>query len=192
MYVSPIMLAEMSDPNGSGGVRVLHEAIERAGVPVRKIWSGDRLQVGSGVVMRVFHPPEQGVIGSDNANSITVAVEYAGRRLLLPGDLESPGIENVMAEQPYDCDILLAPHHGSRRSDPPGFAAWSSPEWVVVSGGGGDEIEHVTKTYERAGARVLATINSGTIAFQVAEGAALNVKTWHNDASLVDVADRRP
>ena len=73
-------------------------------------------------------------MGRDNANSILLPVEYAGRRILLPGDLESPGIERVMADPPLDCDVLLAPHHGSEQSDPPGFAAWSSPEWVVMSG----------------------------------------------------------
>src|SRR5688500_10380765 len=94
-------------------------------------------------------------IGCDNANSITVAVEHNSRRLLLPGDLEAPGIEDVMAELPYNCEVLLAPHHGSRRSDPPGFAAWSTPNWVVISGGGGDDSETAVHTYERAGANVL-------------------------------------
>ena len=74
------------------------------------------------------------MLGRDNANSILLAVEFAGRRILLPGDLESPGIERVMADPPLDCDVLLAPHHGSEQSDPPGFAAWCTPEWVVMSG----------------------------------------------------------
>jgi hypothetical protein len=39
--------------------------------------------------------------------------------------MEDPGL---------DCDIVLAPHHGSELSDPPGFAAWCTPEWVVMSG----------------------------------------------------------
>jgi competence protein ComEC len=47
-------------------------------------------------------------------------VEYQGRRLLLPGDLESPGLDELLAESPLDCDVLLAPHHGSLQSDPPG------------------------------------------------------------------------
>jgi competence protein ComEC len=124
------------------------------------------------------------VVGSDNANSITLAVEYGGRRILLPGDLESPGLEDLIAELPYDCDILLAPHHGSRRSDPPGFAAWSRPEWVVVSGGGGDEIELVQRTYERAGARVLATIDVGTVQFSMPARGDLRMTTWRNPGPL--------
>jgi competence protein ComEC len=114
-----------------------------------------------------LHPPQKGVIGSDNANSVTLGVEYANRRILLPGVLESPGIDDVMAEAPYDCDVLLAPHHGSRRSDPPGFAAWSTPEWVVFSGGGGEQAAPVIRTYEKAGANVLVTDEVGAVQFTV-------------------------
>jgi competence protein ComEC len=105
-----------------------------------------------------------------------LAVEYAGRRILLPGDLESPGLEDVIAEAPYNCDLLLAPHHGSRRSDPPGFAAWSTPNWVVVSGGG-DDVEPVRRAYTRAGANVLATTETGTISFRIAAEQGLAIAT---------------
>jgi competence protein ComEC len=176
VYVSPVMLAEFRHPNAAEGVKLLHAAIARAGVPIREIWSGDRLRIGAEVSARVFHPPRLGVVGSDNANSITLAVEYAGRRILLPGDLESPGLEDVIAEAPYNCDLLLAPHHGSRRSDPPGFAAWSTPNWVVVSGGG-DDVEPVRRAYTRAGANVLATKETGTISFRIAAERGLAIAT---------------
>jgi competence protein ComEC len=107
-----------------------------------------------------------------------MGVEYAGRRVLLPGDLESPGIDDVMAESPYDCDVLLAPHHGSRRSDPPGFAAWSSPECVVISSGGRDQIMPVVRTYEGVGARVFATNEVGAVRFTVRPDAELQTATW--------------
>jgi competence protein ComEC len=123
-------------------------------------------------------------VGSDNANSLSLAVEYAGRRVLLPGDLESPGLEDVMAEEPYNCDILLAPHHGSRRSDPPGFAAWSTPEWVVISGAGGDDAGLVTQTYQRAGAFVLPTHELGTVSFHIATDALLRSSTHYGPAGL--------
>ena len=64
------MFAGFGDSGATDGVKLLHKEIERAGVPIREIWSGDRLQVGSDVSIRVFHPPEPGVLGSDNANPI--------------------------------------------------------------------------------------------------------------------------
>jgi competence protein ComEC len=191
VYVSPVMFAEFHHPNAAGGVKLLHEAIARAGVPIREIWSGDRLKIGSEVSARVFHPPRQGVVGSDNANSVTLAVEYAGRRILLPGDLESPGLEDVMAEEPYNCDILLAPHHGSRRSDPPGFAAWSTPNWVVISGGG-DDVETVRRTYTRAGANVLATNDTGTIGFRIAAERPLGISTHRQPNEIARRRNGKP
>jgi competence protein ComEC len=175
VYVSPMMFDGMGD--SALGPQVLRDAIQSAGVPLREIWSGDRLRVGSGLTLHVLHPPRQGVVGTDNANSITLAVESCGERILLPGDLESPGLEDVMAELPYDCDVLLAPHHGSRRSDPPGFAAWSSPEWVVISGGGSDEVRPVVQTYRDAGADVFRTNERGTVQFSISDD-EMRVGTW--------------
>jgi len=63
----------------------------------------------------------------------------------------------------------LAPHHGSRRSDPPGFAAWSTPEWVVISGGP-DADPSVTHTYQQAGAQVLNTGHEGGVEFSIQDG----------------------
>ena len=88
-------------------------------MPLRETWSGDRLSTGV-TQIEVLHPPRRGVLGSDNANSIVLAVEYQGRRVLLTGDLESPGLDDLLAEEPLDCDVVLAPHHGSGFSDPPG------------------------------------------------------------------------
>jgi competence protein ComEC len=150
------------------------------------------LHVGREVTVQVFHPPPHGILGTDNANSVTVGVEYAGRRILLPGDLEPPGLNDVMAEEPYDCDVLLAPHHGSRRSDPPGFAAWSRPEWVVLSGGGGELPAPVIRTYEQAGARVFVTDESGAVRFHVTPDSVLTASTWRPMSQMaVPDIDRR-
>jgi competence protein ComEC len=181
VFVSPMMFDGMGETGG--GPDVLQEAIRAAGVPIREIWSGDRLRVGPAVTLDVLHPPRQGVVGTNNANSVTLAVEYAGQRLLLPGDLESPGLEDVIAELPYDCDVLLAPHHGSRRSDPPGFAAWSTPEWVVISGPGGDEVQPVVQTYERAGAYVMNTKEHGSVRFSITPG-GMKLVTWRTGGEL--------
>ncbi|HEX3601780.1 MAG TPA: hypothetical protein VHU84_16620 [Lacipirellulaceae bacterium] len=117
-------------------------------------------------------------IGLDNANSVTVAVEYAGRRVLLPGDLESPGLDDLIAEDPYDCDILQAPHHGSRRNEPANFAAWSTPDWVVISAGANDEVRTATAMYEGIGARVLATNEVGLVRFGIGSDHGLRLTTW--------------
>jgi len=117
----------------------------------------------------VLHPPERGVIGGDNANSIVLLVEGGGRRIFLPGDLESPGLDDVMAESPVDCDVVMAPHHGSARSNPVGFSAWCTPQYLVISGGHNDVVPFVEQAYEEAGAEVLHTSVSGAVTATIDE-----------------------
>lgn len=115
IYVSPVMFENLPP-----AVQSLRSSIDHARVPVREIYAGQRLATGSGANIEVLHPPRRGVLGSDNANSIVLKIEHAGRRVLLTGDLESPGLEDLLAEEPLDCDLILAPHHGSPRSHPGG------------------------------------------------------------------------
>ena len=89
-------------------------------MPLAELWGGDLLRSGGAARIEVLHPPRRGVLGSDNANSIVLAIEFEGRRLLLTGDLESPGLDDVMAETPYDCDVLLRAASRQALSDPPG------------------------------------------------------------------------
>ena len=162
----------------SRAVDVLMAAIEAAGVPVRQVYRGDRLKTRGDCTIEVLYPPEFGVLGgargfdlfNDNANSIVLAVEYQGRRVLLTGDLESPGLDAVISRPPYDCDILMVPHHGSPRSDPVGFSAWSTPEWVVVSGGDSRAVDVVRQAYETQGATLLHTDKNGAVRFRIERG----------------------
>ena len=182
VYVSPQMFLDESP-----ALRALRDSIQRAGVPLREVWQGDRLRLAEECKIEVLHPPQHGVIGgatrggifNDNANSIVLAIEYQGRRILLPGDLESPGLESVTAEQPWDCDILMAPHHGSLRSDPPGFAAWCRPEWVVVSGGHGRDMT-AAAIYEAQGGEVLHTAIDGAVRFRITAG-EIEVSHFHEN-----------
>jgi competence protein ComEC len=173
VYVSPVMFDEKTP-----ALQKLSSALEDKGVPLREIWSGDRLTTDDASSIEVLHPSKQGVLGSDNANSIVLSVEYAGRRILLTGDLESPGLEEVLAESPLDCDVVMAPHHGSRHSDPHGFSTWTTPEWTVISGGFSEEMDEVQATFQSADSRVLHTATSGAVRISIAEQGELEASAF--------------
>lgn len=128
-------------------VEHLLQELDVQSIPIRTISAGQRLSTREDVDLMVIHPTRKGVLGSDNANSIVLMVEYGGRRILLPGDLESPGTEAVLLEQPIQCDVVMAPHHGSRHSNPEAFYAWCRPQWIIVSSGS----REVTAQVEGAG-----------------------------------------
>jgi competence protein ComEC len=166
VYVSPMMFDPLATMGNLTAPNYLRNVLNGAGVPLREVWLNDRLRTDDpDVAMTVLHPPRDGVLGRDNANSVLLCVEFAGKRILLPGDLESPGLELVTADPPLDCDILLAPHHGSAQSDPPGFAAWCKPEHVVLSGERSDRTAPAQQSYQRVGAAVYHTALDGAVTF---------------------------
>lgn len=169
VYVSPLMFDPWINDGRLDAPNFLKQTVEAAEVPLEEIWINDRLVTASDrVAIEVLHPPRRGVAGQDNANSLLLAIRYAGHSILLPGDLESPGIEAVTAERPQAFDILLAPHHGSRNSDPPGFANWCTPKWVIVSGPrvSADQ-QYTAESYQEVGAKVLHTANVGAVEFAI-------------------------
>jgi competence protein ComEC len=85
----------------------------------------------------------------------------------LPGDLETPGLEDMLAEEPQPCEVLLAPHHGSRRSNSPALAAWCKPRWVVFSDDGRWNVSAINETYRTVGGRPLHTCDCGAICVQI-------------------------
>jgi competence protein ComEC len=158
VYVSPVMFED-----NNMALDALRAAIDAAGVPLGELAAGDVLSAGDRCLLDVLHPTKRGSLGGDNANSLVLAVRFAGRTILLAGDLEPPGLNDLLAEEPCPTDVLLAPHHGSRRSDPPGLAAWCSPKYVIISGGLRINLQETTAAYRAVGARILHTGQCGAI-----------------------------
>jgi competence protein ComEC len=158
VYVSPVMFRDETP-----ALSALRTAIEEKGIPIYTVYSGDTLKTECPTRIEVLHPPEKGVLGKDNANSMVLLVEYAGHRVLLPSDIESPGLEDLLAETPVPCDVVMAPHHGSQRSNPAGFSSWCTPKWVIISAGTSSDVSAVAATYEQSAAEVLNTAQVGAV-----------------------------
>lgn len=144
VYASPAMLGDdriawHSDPaaerRAESALQSLIAALQAHRVPTRTIAAGDRLALSADrrAMIEVLHPPRRSALGDDNVNSLVIEAGFNGRTLLLTGDLEKGGLLDVLAEEPRDCDVILAPHHGSRQPRLNELLAWSSPEWVIVS-----------------------------------------------------------
>ncbi|MDO9631045.1 MAG: DNA internalization-related competence protein ComEC/Rec2, partial [Humidesulfovibrio sp.] len=79
---------------------------------------GDRLDLGSGVVLEALHPAEDFDKATTNERSLVLRLVWNGEPLaLLPGDVQRAGIED-MIERGRDlrAQVLLLPHHGSKSS----------------------------------------------------------------------------
>ena len=84
----------------------------------------------------VRHPPAAwDPEASDNARSLVLDVACAGRHLLLTGDLELSGLDELVAQPRPEPppEVMLAPHHGGRAANPEWLYEWARPRLIVAS-----------------------------------------------------------
>jgi competence protein ComEC len=126
-------------------------------------WTWDGVQfrlVGAGATPRT---PK-----SDNDASCLLLV--GSGRLLLPGDIGARREgELVRGGFIAETELVLAPHHGSRRSSGASFVEATRPRFVVMSAGyrnrWGFPASEVVQRWERAGACILSTADTGATIF---------------------------
>lgn len=164
------------------GVRHVLESIERYRVPLRIVRAGDRLTAGE-VDMEVLHPPAFGPEGKENHRSLVLRIRYRGRSILLTGDLEGPGLAQVLELPPEPVDVLMAPHHGSKTSNIPGLAEWAKPRVVVSCEGPPRGPKRPAEPYSPRQARFFGTWPHGAVTVR-AEGDQFVVETFRTKKSV--------
>ncbi|MBI1916052.1 MAG: ComEC/Rec2 family competence protein [Planctomycetes bacterium] len=155
------------DEKNNAAVRHILAVIEKHKVPVRRVWRGDRLDAGE-VEIEVLHPPEKGPEGIENVRSLVLHVRHGRQALLLTGDLESVGLDQVL-RRPLKgrIDVLMAPHHGSRRiGNLPGLMSWARPQVVVACQERPRSRADSKNPYESNGARFLGTWPHGAVSIR--------------------------
>jgi competence protein ComEC len=149
------------------------------GTLVRHVRAGDGRRAGD-ARLDVLYPAAPDGARSVNDNSLVVRVGYAGRSLLMTGDLEAEGEAAAVAAGLGHSDVVKVPHHGSRTSSTPAFARATSPSLAVISLGRdnrfGFPAPSVVETWRAAGAEVLRTDERGSITVTVEPSGHL---TWH-------------
>ena len=157
-------------------VRDLIETIAKSHTPLRLVWAGDKLRLDHGVEIAVAGPAPMFRSTDDNANSVSLALSYRGKKLLLTGDLERDGLDSLLQSPPVRVDILQAPHHGSPKANPAELDRWSNPAWVWIAGGRPETALSLRSTYPRAEA-ILSTRDSGALIARIAPDGQLTMET---------------
>ena len=175
--VGEVVVSEVFLHSDSAAVAEVLRHIHTLRIPIHAVEAGDMIPCDPLCRIRVLHPAPRTTPtvvavsdpaasdnrSSDNEASLVLAVESAGRRLLLTGDIEGEALARFVAADPDSCDVVIAPHHGSGTSLPPDLARVTRPDWVVVSGVGGRRWGEVRRAYEeaRADGRLSAVIKTG-------------------------------
>jgi competence protein ComEC len=158
-------------------VAQLLQELSRMNIPVVVRQNGDRMTAGN-VEWEVWHPPEFGPSGPENARSLVVAIRHCHHLFVLTGDLDLDGRPMVMTRLPPSIDVWLAPHHGGRSANPPELASWARARVVVAHNGIG-EAHDALENYEQVGSCVLGTWPHGAVMVESRPG-GFTVQTYRS------------
>jgi competence protein ComEC len=164
------------------GVLDVVESASSHGLQHRIIQAGDRLDCGAGVEITALHPAGTFHDDFDNANSIVLLIRYAGRSILLTGDIERAGLAALLKmEGQGPIDVLQSPHHGSKSSNTADLARWARPSYVVACNNDEMVVKRLSEIYRDA-EQIFVTATAGAVTVNVTPQGELSV----NSATATD------
>jgi len=116
-------------------------------IPIRIVGDGEECRIGmTQLRLRQASVATLQNARSDNEKSVVVQIQYGGRTILLPGDLEGSAMDDLLPSfEPLD--ILVSPHHGSLKANTNAVANQLSPHHVIVSAGDDDYRDRLKPIY---------------------------------------------
>jgi competence protein ComEC len=147
----------------------LFEVAQANQLTVRTKIAGEQVDWG-GTRIRVLSPPPEwqpSERGKNNA-SLALLIAYKETRALLAGDLEKKMEQFVATESP-EADVLKVAHHGSATSTTPELLAAVHPRFAVISAGYQNPFQHprqaVLDRLQAAQVQVYRTDLQGAVTF---------------------------
>ena len=180
-------------------VRVMDRERVRRGIPLRRLRAGERFELG-GARFSVLLAGDHGTGREERPNerSLVLAVDYAGRRLLLTGDA-GEATERVLLRRyggALRSDVLKVGHHGSRFSTTPEFLAAVAPDVALVPVRAdprrGLPDDGVLERLRRSGAAVYRTDETGAVTVAIGPDGRMSVSTFRNPGTPVFRPAPRP
>ncbi|MCU0453319.1 MAG: DNA internalization-related competence protein ComEC/Rec2 [Bacteroidetes bacterium] len=122
----------------------VHHLAKARGVTVRIARRGDRLTLDPAVRCYVLHPGPDPVSRSANDRSVLVRLMAGSASILLTGDLEDDGEEEVLSRYGgfVRSDLLKVAHHGSNTGTSARWLDAVRPEHAIISVGRGNSFGH--------------------------------------------------
>lgn len=150
---------ELRDIAGSRSVGVAESRLRHCRRGERWVWDD--------VSFAIVHPAARSTL-EDNDGSCVLLIEGRHGRVLLPGDIEQTGEEEILAgEVSRPVDLVIAPHHGSLTSSSPRFVQAMGARYVIFAAGQGNRWgfprPEVVERWRAAGAVPFITADSGAV-----------------------------
>ena len=126
---------------------------------------------------------------SDNNHSCVVQIEMSGKRILLPGDIDSRAEALLMSlyGEELKSDVLVVGHHGSKSSSSSAWLIQVEPKLAIVSSGFNNRFKHphptVVNRFQQLSIPFYNTADSGAIEIELTE--AMSISQWRKKNSPI-------
>lgn len=145
-----------------------------AGIQLLYLHKGSIIRDGQ-LQMECLHPYKEYLPKSLNDYSIVLSLRYDSLNMLLTGDLETKGENEVMELLKEDYDILKVAHHGSKNSTSSAFLKKLQAEYAIISCGENNRYGHpheeLLERLNDMGMHILTTKEKGAITIEVKNNA---------------------
>lgn len=151
---------------------MLASVVEAKNIPKLLARRGMNVDLGGGVELLVLFPNQDVSAWETNDASIVAKLTYGDKSFLLTGDSTKTSEYKLISlgTNILDADVLKAGHHGSKGSTSILYAEVVSPEYGVISAGKNNSYGHPNKEVldilNKIGAKIVSTVNLGTIEFE--------------------------
>ncbi len=173
-------------PDAAGGAFAeLFAAAAKNGVPWRAARRGDVLldEGADGLELGVLAPAAARPDRSDNDGSLVLRARAAGRSILLPGDIQSAGIRELLeGGDDLAVDVLLLPHHGNRDPWTGPLLHFTAPALAIASRADGFRDDTIPLLVERAAASLLSTASLGAVLVRIRSDSTMRADGYLQDS----------
>lgn len=164
VYANSILLASAQKPSVE---KELKDYLERLHMPL--LPPAD-FHSSKGMTIRSIWPTQEIVSNlsiSENDKSQVFLIEYAGRKILLCGDIETYAQSELMRlDPPLRADVVVLPHHGSSVNLAAGFVEHFQPQ-VVIASCAANRLANVYRPAPASGIQAFFTPSDGAVAVKI-------------------------
>lgn len=166
-----LMLPDIDNPDEA--YVQLETLAKNQGIDVKKVVMGD-VFLAENAHVTILHPKKGYRSDSKNDTSIVMKMVYKDFSMLLTGDVEEAGEENMICEGVLeDVDVLQVAHHGSDSSTTEEFLELVTPEYALISCGKDNSYGHpskeVLRRLDKIGCLCYVTMENGCLSIDEEE-----------------------
>lgn len=183
VLVSPDVLREaIASPDYAAGYLV--KSIRDLGYEPKPIEQGWSMKMGDATLEMLWPAPGY-ASKKNNNNSLVLAIEAAGRRVLLNGDIQDDAIRRLLATgQSLKADVTDLAHHGSFVASSPDWLKAVDPSVVLQSAGPRrDDEDDWAAPLQAEGIKRLHTFEVGMVELRITPQGELQWTTHRGDGS---------